>query len=56
MTQGIMTILRYVRHADVLDYARLGWHLADTFGDICHGEYGVLMIWLCACPCVGLAA
>lgn len=41
--------LRYVIHEHVLDYARLGWSISDTFADVCHGRYSVLMIWLCTC-------
>lgn len=45
-------IFRYVIHDRVLDYARLGWCIADTFEHICHGEYSVLMVWFCDCPYV----
>jgi hypothetical protein len=45
-------IFRYVPHRLVLDYARVGWHLADTFEDVYHGRYAVLMQWLCACSLV----
>ena len=35
----------------MLDYARCGWHLAEV--DIgYHGQYAVLMTWLCGCPMV----
>jgi hypothetical protein len=47
-----MTTLRYVNHHRVLDYARLGWSIADTLSDIWHGQYSILMIWLCHCPCL----
>lgn len=45
-------VARYVRHEAVGDFARLGWCLVDDFADICHGQYSVLMIWLCDCPTV----
>ena len=41
--------LRYVPHDRVDAYLALGWHLADTFDDVCHGRYSVLMVWLCDC-------
>ena len=48
-----MTLLantaRYVRHELVLDHARLGWIIGDDLADVHHGQYGVLMLWLCDC-------
>jgi hypothetical protein len=41
---------RFVYHHRVLDYARLGWCIADTLADVCHGQYSILMMWLCDCP------
>jgi hypothetical protein len=41
---------RYVNHDRVFDYARLGWCLADLFGGCYHGEFSVLMVWICKCP------
>jgi hypothetical protein len=45
-------IYRFVPHHLVLDYARLGWNIADTLEQVCHGHYGILMQWLCRCPCL----
>lgn len=45
-------LFRYVVHSRVLDYARIGWHIADTLDGTGHGNYAILMQWLCACPCV----
>ena len=45
-------IFRYVAHHQVLDYARLGWTIADTLAGSPHGEYSILMVWLCDCRCV----
>jgi hypothetical protein len=41
---------KYVPHHLVLDYARLGWfpHF-DALADCPHGNYSVLMEWLCGC-------
>jgi hypothetical protein len=41
---------RFVVHYRVLDYARLGWIIEDTVEDCHHGEYSILMEWLCDCP------
>ena len=41
-------IYRYVRHEHVLDYLKLGWHIATV--DIgYHSRYSILMVWLCQC-------
>jgi hypothetical protein len=45
-------IFRYVAHQHVLDYARLGWNIADVLDGSPHGEHSILMAWLCDCPCV----
>lgn len=42
-------IFRYVPHHAVLAYARIGWLIADTLANTPHGQYGVLMRWLCEC-------
>lgn len=42
---------RYVIHERVLDYLRLGWAVAADLGPT-HGQWSVLMIWLCDCRCV----
>jgi hypothetical protein len=51
MTRLGMTF-RYVNHQRVLDYARLGWCIADTFEHCYHGEFSILMMWMCPCPLV----
>jgi len=43
---------RYVAHHRVLDYARLGWSIADTLEHCHHGEYSILMVWMCPCAMV----
>jgi len=45
-------IFRYVPHDKVLAYARLGWSIADTLEHCHHGEYSILMVWMCPCPMV----
>jgi hypothetical protein len=45
-------IFRYVPHGKAHTYAMLGWHIADTLADTPHGQYSILMVWLCQCPCV----
>lgn len=47
-----MTYFRYVPHHRALDYARLGWDIADTLDGTPHGFWSVLMIWRCGCPLV----
>lgn len=44
-----MKTFRYILHARVLDHARLGWMIADTLDGTPHGQYAVLMVWLCGC-------
>jgi hypothetical protein len=44
-------VFRYVRHPDVIDYLRLGWHIAEAdLGR--HSEWAILMEWLCQCNMV----
>lgn len=45
-------LFRYVPHHRTLDYARLGWTIADTLEGTPHGQWAILMTWLCECPCV----
>lgn len=46
-----ISIFRYVRHHDVEDYLRLGWHIAQV--DLAHhSHYSVLLVWMCRCPMV----
>jgi|SoiMethySBSTD1v2_1073268.scaffolds.fasta_scaffold18340_5 hypothetical protein len=33
-------------------YARLGWTVEVTMEDCHHGEYSILMEWVCDCPAV----
>lgn len=42
---------KYVKHHQVLDYARLGWlpHF-EALADTPHGQYSVFMEWPCSCP------
>lgn len=40
--------VRYVSHHRVLDYLLCGWMVAADLGPT-HGEYRVLMSWLCNC-------
>lgn len=42
-------IFRFVPHSRVLDYSRLGWHIADTLDGTNHGSYAILMQWMCGC-------
>jgi hypothetical protein len=41
---------RFIRHHAVLDHARLGWLIVDTLDDTPHGQWSVLMAWICTCP------
>jgi hypothetical protein len=40
---------RYVRHENIADYERLGWLVVAELHPP-HGQYSVLMQWLCDCP------
>ena len=42
-------IFRFAPHHLVQDYLDTGWHLANVDLDH-HGEYSVLLQWLCDCP------
>lgn len=42
---------RYVRHDDVLTYARLGWMIAVADLGPPHNQYSTLMCWPCQCKC-----
>lgn len=40
----------YARFEDVDRFARAGWMPTDAlYGTVPHGEYAVLMVWLCEC-------
>lgn len=40
---------RFVRHADALDYCRLGWLVLPSLDGTHHGAWSVHCVWLCAC-------
>jgi hypothetical protein len=40
---------RYVRHENIADYEGLGWLVVAELHPP-HGQYSVLMQWLCDCP------
>ena len=42
-------IFRFALHHLVQDYLDTGWHIANVDLDH-HGEYSVLLQWLCDCP------
>lgn len=42
-------IFRYVRHSDAETYCQLGWSPIDALEGTHHGDYAVLMMWLCEC-------
>jgi hypothetical protein len=44
-------IFRYVKHRDAEAYCRLGWLPTDSLDGSYHGEFSVLMTWLCECKC-----
>jgi hypothetical protein len=39
----------FVRHSEALDWLRLGWLARPTLERTHHGEYSVMMEWLCDC-------
>jgi len=41
-------LYRYVIHAHVPDYLRLGWMAAADLGPT-HGQWSILMFWACGC-------
>ena len=43
---------RYVKHQDVINYLRVGWHIASADLGSYHGQWAVLCVWLCECRCV----
>ena len=42
---------KYVRHDDVDLYLALGWCPSDALAGTHHGEWAVLMLWICSCQC-----
>jgi hypothetical protein len=43
---------RWVSHAQVPDYLRLGWLALSTLDGTSHGIYAAHCIWLCGCKLV----
>ena len=43
-------VFRYAPHHAADDFLRLGWVPSDALAGTIHGEWSVLMFWLCACP------
>jgi hypothetical protein len=48
---GTTRVFRYVLIERIADYQRLGWTVAADLGPV-HGQWSVLMEWLCACRMV----
>jgi hypothetical protein len=42
---------KFVRHDDVALYLALGWCPSTALADTYHGQWAVLMLWLCSCTC-----
>ena len=42
-------LYRLVRHENVLDYLKCGWHIAETDIGLHHSYYSVLLSWICQC-------
>lgn len=47
-----MMMFRFVVHEHVLDYLMCGWHIAQPDLGPPHGDWSVLMAWLCDCKMV----
>jgi hypothetical protein len=45
----VISWFKYVRFAEAEDYLRLGWAPTAALGGTGHGEWSVLMAWLCDC-------
>lgn len=41
----MISYFQYVPHHSVNDFISRGWVIADTFADIHHGAYSILMKW-----------
>lgn len=41
----MITLLRYVVHAQVPDYIAKGWRISDDLQGTSHGQWSVLMVW-----------
>jgi hypothetical protein len=48
----VIVIYRFAPLALALDYCRLGWAPSNALQGLHHGQYSVLMCWLCDCPLV----
>jgi len=46
----MLETFRFVRHHEALDYCRLGWCPRPALDGTPHGQYSVMIEWLCACP------
>jgi hypothetical protein len=40
----------YARHGELADFLALGWSPTASLGGTYHGDFGVLVVWLCDCP------
>jgi hypothetical protein len=40
----------YARHGELTDFLMLGWSPTASLGGCHHGDFSVLVVWLCACP------
>lgn len=45
-------IFRFVPHRLADDYCRLGWQPTPALAGTTHGEWSVLMQWLCGCDAI----
>ena len=45
-----MKTFKMVPHAQASTYFLLGWHHRLGLGGCCHGDYSIMMEWLCTCP------
>ena len=46
----MVRIFRYAPIGLAEDYCRLGWVSSPALEGIYHGEFAVLMEWMCGCP------
>lgn len=47
-----MKTFHYARHEHIDDWLRLGWYPHDSLAGTHHGQWSVLMEWLCSCHMV----
>jgi hypothetical protein len=45
----IHPVAKFVPHHPVLEYLRIGWCPTLAHADMHHGEFSVLLIWMCGC-------